>query len=161
MRLTKNFTLAEMVRSGIAEQRGIVNTPGAKHVDALRNLCVHVLQPLRDALGPVQINSGFRCPDLCLAIGSSRTSWHTFGKAADIQTKKASLLDACLWIMENTDWDGMILELPHMTEWIHVSYDADKKTQRNKVQGYDGKKYFDLKGPDEVREFWQERRGRK
>lgn len=158
MILTKNFRLSEMTCSAKADELNIPNSPGAKHVDALRNLCVHVLQPMRDALGPIKVTSGYRCPDLCLAIGSTARSWHTFGKAADIKPRKVSLLEGCLWIMENTDFDGMVLELPRKTGgWIHVSYDADKKIQRNLCKGYDGKTRRTLKDPGEVRAFWKER----
>ena len=49
------------------------------------------LQALRDILGyPLQINSGYRCPDHNAKIGGSKTSQHLLGKALDISTRPMS-----------------------------------------------------------------------
>ena len=51
----------------------------------LQNLCIHVLQPLRDTLGaPVYINSGYRSKRLNAKVGGVPNSRHLLGKAADI-----------------------------------------------------------------------------
>ena len=67
MRLSKNFTLEEMVATS---HRKLQDTPTLAVVQNLQRLCVLVLQPLRDAIGrPVYINSGYRSkrliPDTC------------------------------------------------------------------------------------------------
>ena len=49
MKLSKNFTLEELIRSDTAERLGIDNVPkDEKVIENLRNLCFEVLQPLRD-----------------------------------------------------------------------------------------------------------------
>ena len=60
MKLSKNFTLEELIRSDTAERLGIDNVPkDEKVIENLRNLCFEVLQQLRDYVkAPVVINSG-------------------------------------------------------------------------------------------------------
>ena len=82
MRLSKNFTLEEMVATS---HRGLQDTPTLDVVQNLQKLCVLVLQPLRDTLGaPVYINSGYRSKRLNARVGGVANSRHLQGKAADI-----------------------------------------------------------------------------
>ena len=84
--LTANFTLEELTFSQTAARLGIVNSPDAQQIDALKNLCVNVLQPLRDALGEtITVSSGFRCPALNRAVSGASDSQHLLGQAADLQ----------------------------------------------------------------------------
>ena len=77
MRLSKNFTLEEMVATS---HRKLQDTPTLGIVQNLQKLCVLVLQPLRDILGaPVYINSGYRA-----RVGGVPNSRHLQGRAADI-----------------------------------------------------------------------------
>ena len=87
MKLSENFTLEELIRSNAAERMGFDNVPkDEKVVENLRSLCLEVLQPLRDYVGaPVHINSGYRCPELNMAVGGVKNSQHLRGEAADIR----------------------------------------------------------------------------
>ena len=83
--ITKNFTMQEFTRSETAEKLGIQNEPGSRERLAIVNLCVKLLQPLRDAYGkPITINSGYRCPELNKAVGGVPNSQHVLGMASDI-----------------------------------------------------------------------------
>jgi zinc D-Ala-D-Ala carboxypeptidase len=74
MQLSKNFNLVEMTKSQTATRKGIDNTPSAEHQANLQSLCMHVLQPIRDHFSQVvTVSSGYRSPELCLAIGSSKS----------------------------------------------------------------------------------------
>jgi len=65
MKLSKNFTLAELCKSGTALRFGIDNTPNSDQMLALKNLAEHILQPVRDHFGvPFVPNSGLRCETL-------------------------------------------------------------------------------------------------
>ena len=67
MKLSKNFTLEEMVATS---HKGLQDTPTLEVVQNLQKLCVLVLQPLRDAIGrPVYINSGYRSKRLNARVG--------------------------------------------------------------------------------------------
>ena len=83
--LSPHFKLNEFTKSRTARQHGIDNTPPPEAVENLRALCVHTLEPLREALGlPIIITSGYRCKVLNERITHhSATSQHMQGEAAD------------------------------------------------------------------------------
>ena len=86
MKLSPNFSLKEMTASQTAIRKGINNNPSEDHMNALKALCENVLQKVRDHFGKlVTISSGYRSPDLCEAIGSSKNSQHAKGQAADFE----------------------------------------------------------------------------
>lgn len=118
MKLTNNFTLAEMTHSNTATARGIKNEPNDIQIECLRLLCSKVLQPLRDAYNEaLNINSGYRCPELNKAVGGVPTSHHLQGKAADVRVKDPRKLLAKL-IELNIEFDQAIL----YPTFLHISY---------------------------------------
>ena len=85
MLLSSHFTLGEFLRSGTAIKYGIDNTPQqAMVITRLMMLCEQVLEPLRQHFGVITITSGYRCPQLNLAVHGVPGSQHTLGEAADI-----------------------------------------------------------------------------
>ena len=116
--LSKYFYLDEFLVSETAERVGIDMTPPPAIVDNLSNLCALVLQPLRIALGPVFVTSGYRPLELNRAIGSSDSSQHVAGGAADIRVSGHPPLEVCQWLATNVDYDQLILEFGR---WTHVS----------------------------------------
>jgi uncharacterized protein YcbK (DUF882 family) len=95
MDISTHFTLEEMTASNTAKQKNISNQPDATQLECLRALAKAVLDPLRDAVGsPIKVSSGFRSAALNAAIpGSSKTSQHSLGQAADLQCEKMSAVD--------------------------------------------------------------------
>ena len=86
MKLSENFSLQELTKSQTATRKGIDNTPGPEHQNNLKSLCTHVLQPIRKHFGRVvTVSSGYRSPELCIAINSKPTSQHAKGEAADFE----------------------------------------------------------------------------
>ncbi|SDG63420.1 Peptidase M15 [Prevotella communis] len=83
--LSPHFKLNEFTKSRTASQHGIDNAPPPEAVENLRALCIHTLEPLREALGiPIIITSGYRCKVLNERITHhSATSQHMQGEAAD------------------------------------------------------------------------------
>lgn len=125
--LTKNFTLEELTRSLTAVRLGIDNTPSSAIVESLELLCVRVLQPLRTALGPVTINSGYRSATLNKRVGGAVNSHHVRGMAVDLVPQRATLQETFDWLRANTKFTQLIWEFG---EWVHVSYDpADLKCE--------------------------------
>lgn len=93
--LSQHFTLLELCRSSTASEKGIENTPALEDVDRLRSLCRLLLEPARSLLGvPLDISSGFRCPELNRAVGGSPSSVHPLGLAADFRPRGLDLADA-------------------------------------------------------------------
>ena len=136
-RISKNFTLDELLASQTAKQQHIINAPG---VDEVCNLCalVHnVLQPLRDAMGEsIKIGSGYRCPQLNKAVGGVSNSQHTKGEAADLcidgDMKKGKRWFE--WIKQHCQFDQLIWEHNSKgTYWVHVSFRADGKNRHQVI----------------------------
>ncbi len=128
MKLTENFSLNELTKSQTAERKGIDNTPSAEHQENLKSLCEMILQPIRDHFGQVvSVSSGYRSPELCVAIGSSTQSQHAKGEASDFEIFGVSNKELADYIDQNLDYDQLILEYwkgedePN-SGWVHCSY---------------------------------------
>lgn len=126
MKLSKNFTLTELTKSQTAERLGLDNQPDDRALANLRVLCEKVLQPVRDALGPVVINSGYRSYEVNKAVGGVSTSQHLHGMAADIECPGMDNAALATWIYHNIPlYDQLILEFyrPGVPDsgWVHVS----------------------------------------
>tara|TARA_B100001094_G_scaffold245633_1_gene242143 strand:+ start:1915 stop:2409 length:495 start_codon:yes stop_codon:yes gene_type:complete len=162
MKLSKNFTLKELTKSATALRLGIDNKPDIVALDNLQDLVNDVLQPLRDRIGAIRITSGYRNPELCVALGSKKTSQHTKGQAIDCQYFNNGKMDNKKIynsiISGGLEFDQLILEFGDSTEtkdpttpdWIHISYkckgnrrqiliaykDDNNKTQYRKPNNY-------------------------
>ena len=135
MKLSKNFSLKEMTKSQTALRRGIDNEPGDEEEANLQQLCEQVLQKVRDHFGkPVNVNSGYRSPELNKAIGGSTTSDHCKGMAADIEIPGVSNYELADWIKENCEFRQLILEFytPGVPDsgWVHVSYNYEENEKK-------------------------------
>ena len=129
MNLSKSFTLNELTKSQEALRLGIANIPNEEQILNLKILCEKILQPIRDFYGmPVSVSSGFRSPELCKAIGSSSTSQHTRGEAADFEIFSIANKALAEFIVANLDYDQCILEFWNENEpnsgWVHCSYSS-------------------------------------
>ena len=130
MKLSENFSLIALTKSQTAERKGINNTPSPEHQENLKSLCTHILQPVRDHFERVvSVSSGYRSPELCLAIGSKTTSQHAKGEAADFEIYGLSNKELADWINENLDYDQLILEYWKKEDpnagWVHCSYNIN------------------------------------
>ena len=128
MKLSLNFSLKELTASQTADRKGIDNTPTEEHIENLKLLCENILQPTRDEWGIISLSSGYRSPELCLAIGSSERSQHARGQAADFECHRVDNKMLFEWITNELDYDQAILEFYNGTPdsgWIHVSYNKD------------------------------------
>lgn len=127
MKLSPNFTLAEMTHSAAATSAGIPNTPTSAEIDALRALCIRVLEPIRAHFArPVKVNSGFRARAVNRLVRGSPSSQHMRGEAADIEIPPFANGEIARWIEANIEFDQLILEAytPGVASsgWVHVSW---------------------------------------
>ena len=127
MKLTENFSLNELTKSQTAERKGIDNSPSTEHQENLKSLCEMILQPIRDHFGQVvSVSSGYRSPELCVAIGSSTQSQHAKGQASDFEIFGVSNKELADYIDENLDYNQLILEYwkgedePN-SGWVHCA----------------------------------------
>ena len=135
--MTKNFTLKELC----VTKTGIHNEPNAEQKEALSLLAVNILQPARDALGPIKVTSGFRNAKVNAAIGGSRTSQHMKAEAADLQCDDNAAL---FQFIKTLEFDQLIWEFgdKEQPDWVHVSFakknrkEILKATKKNGVTKY-------------------------
>lgn len=150
MNLSKNFTVDELCKSEIAIRRSIDNTPTETVISNLQALVLNVLQPVRNSLGPITINSGYRSPAVNVAVGGSPTSDHCLGMAADIEISGYDNKMLAKFIEQNFKFTQLILEFYEDKQpasgWVHVSFDpSDLKCQTLRAVKQNGKTVY-LKG---------------
>ena len=91
MNLSPNFTFEELTRTDnrslLQKNRDMANASPAIKANLTR-VSTELLEPIRALFKvPVQVNSGYRCPELNTAVGGSASSQHVQGEAADIVIK--------------------------------------------------------------------------
>ena len=142
MKLSKNFSRAEIEHSNTAKRLGISNEMSDKHLENMQRVIDNLIQPMRDAIGPIRISSGYRSPKLNKAIGGSSRSQHSKGEALDLQFwEKGKMNNKVIydWVLESgVEFDQMINEFDY--SWIHISL----KSRENRSQILEA--YKDEKG---------------
>lgn len=148
--ISPHFSLEEFTKSQAAIRLGIDNTPSPKHLTNLKRLCEDVLEVVRENLGPVHVNSGYRCRELNKLIGGVATSQHCNGEAADIEIPGTPNGDLAKWIAANCDYDQLILECYKTgvptSGWVHVSYKAEGNRKQLLTAAVVGGKMTYVKG---------------
>ena len=132
MKLSQHFSYQEFIKSQTATRKGIKNEPDDAQLYSMKMVCMNILEPIRTTFErPVIITSGFRSPELCVAIGSSTNSQHAKGEAADFEIPGVSNKEVADWIHENLPNDQLILEFfdgkdPN-SGWIHCSHKPENR----------------------------------
>jgi len=133
-----NFTFWEFIKSDTAIRLNIDNFPKEDYIwDNIRNLTINCLQPIRNYFQtPIKINSGYRCPLLNTAIGSSNISNHVYGLAVDIEPfyNDILLIDVLNWIYNNLEYKELIAEYFDKNGWIHIAYQKDNNKKVLKLK---------------------------
>ena len=130
MKLSKNLSFNEMIKSNTAIRLGIDNKPCDEHLGNMILWAENIFQPIRDQFQePIFISSGYRSEKLNKAIGGAANSQHSKGQAGDIDQDNAGTKvtnrDVFDFILDHLDFDQLILEFPDKDgnpSWVHVSY---------------------------------------
>ena len=136
MKLSKNLSLSEVVKSTTATRLGIDNTPTGEHITNLIYLANEIFQPIRDHFNaPIFISSGYRSEALNNAIGGSKTSQHSKGQAIDIDNDAVEYPTNRMifeYIKSHLEFDQLIYEFGNdmNPEWVHVSYNKTKNRKQ-------------------------------
>lgn len=138
VKLSKNFHLSEFLYSPTAQVKRIQNDATIRQQDRVRELVVNLLQPMREAIGPIAVMSGLRSPDLNSAVKGSKDSAHLFGYAGDVQPEETSLYDAMVYLSKSgLKFDQVILEHGSREDlegdWLHVGWKRSSGTQRQQL----------------------------
>jgi len=126
LQLTDHFSLFELIASS---HRGIDNTPSDEMIAQLKKLA-EFLENARLFVGPMHINSGYRCEELNKAVGGAANSQHVKGEAADFVPLNMTKKQAIQYILDSDlDFDQLISEFieppkdghESLSGWIHLS----------------------------------------
>ena len=107
-------------------------TGASLEVKKSMNLLVEkVLDPLREKVGKIRVNSGYRTPEHNAKVGGSITSQHIKGEATDIYSLEKNIDDVFALIIREFKYDQVILEKNNAgARWIHISYKAEGNRQK-------------------------------
>ena len=136
-KLSEHFTLGELCKTSAKTADG--NIPSHVHIENLKNLCENWLEPLRQAQGPIIINSGYRTEAVNKAIGGVKGSNHLTGCAVDIHVTgmeqaihyASILLDISAKYKQ--EFDELLIERSRKgTYWLHFA--VRPKDNRHKIR---------------------------
>jgi zinc D-Ala-D-Ala carboxypeptidase len=143
MNLSCHFTLEEMTFSQVAARLGLDNTPDSAAIANLERLTATV-EAIRTLLGdkPIVVHSGYRSPQVNLAVGGVGISAHCRGLACDFTCPAfGAPVEAALAILRSDiAYDQLILEYG----WVHIALEEEGSlcrrealTKRSPLAGYE------------------------
>ena len=129
MKLSKNFTLNEFIKSETAEKLNISNTPTNEQIETMIYICQKLLEPLREHFNkPIIVTSGFRSKRLNEAVSGSKRSHHRYIDqygAVDFVIKDITTDQTIRAIKEmNLEYEQCIDEFER---WIHIALRRPRK----------------------------------
>ena len=81
--------------------------------------CRNLLEPARQVVGPILINSGFRCKTVNSQVGGVRNSQHLQGCAADIRPKDPKQFQHLVDFLKAHELTDQLLT---GNGWLHISW---------------------------------------
>lgn len=127
----KYFKYIELLRSKVAEENNIDNTPKDETTIDNINYTISRLDEIREGYKkPIVVNSGYRCDELNKKVGGVVNSKHKSGLAVDLKWD-AELFN---YIQQNHSFDKLIREKNKKGGiWIHLQFERNKDEENNKV----------------------------
>ena len=114
-RLSNHFTLEEFINS----KKYPDNKPTLQVVANLTYGCLMLLEPARQEVGPIIINSGFRNPRVNTLVGGVKSSQHLLGQAADIRPKDPAKFQRLVSFLKACEFTDQLLT---GSGWLHISW---------------------------------------
>ena len=104
-----------------------------QHVANMVYGCLMLLEPARQVVGPILINSGFRNEDVNALVGGVRNSQHLLGQAADIRPKDPRKFQLLIDFLKNSEYTDQLLT---GNGWLHISWSPFTKPRHFIKIGY-------------------------
>ena len=114
-RLSSHFRLGEFLNLGKYSD----NIPTMQHVVNMTYGCLMLLEPARQVIGPIIINSGYRNPRVNALVGGVKSSQHLLGQAADIRPKDPSQFQRLVDFFKSHELTDQLLTA---SGWLHISW---------------------------------------
>lgn len=128
-RLSPHFRLGEFLNLGKYPD----NKPTMQHVVNMTYGCLMLLEPARQVVSPILINSGFRSPHVNALVGGVRNSQHLFGQAADIRPKDPKQFQRLVDFLRASPYTDQLLT---GNGWLHISWNPLGKPRNYVRVGY-------------------------
>jgi Peptidase M15 len=136
MQLSEHFSLEEGTYSETAIRLHISNQPDDRQLANMK-IAAENLEKVRDATGPLRVNSWLRLPDVNVAVGGSKVSSHMDGWAIDCSSSKHTPYELCQLVLKaGIKFDQMIHEYGH---WMHISFAPEMRQQEMTIFKPEGK----------------------
>ena len=115
IRLSPHFKLGEFLNL----DKYADNTPTMQAVANMTYGCHMLLEPARQVVGPIIINSGFRNDDVNRKVGGVKNSQHLFGQAADIRPRDPAMFQQLIDFLQHHPQTDQLLT---GSGWLHISW---------------------------------------
>ena len=131
IRLSLHFKLGEFLNL----RKYPENTPTMQVVANLTFGCYQLLEPARQIVGPIIINSGFRNEAVNRRVGGVKNSQHLLGQAADIRPKDPAQFQRLVdFLKANALTDQLLTG----STWLHISWNPFAQPRHYIRLGYYG-----------------------
>ena len=114
-RLSPHFKLGEFIK----QSKYPDNKPTMQDVANITYGCLMLLEPARQVVGPILINSGFRNARVNTLVGGVRNSQHLLGQAADIRPKDPRQFSKLVDFLRTSPYTDQLLT---GNGWLHISW---------------------------------------
>ena len=114
-RLSSHFRLGEFLNLGKYPD----NIPTMQHVANMTYGCLMLLEPARQVVGPIIINSGYRNPRVNALVGGVKNSQHLLGQAADIRPRDPQQFQRLVAFLKACEYTDQLLTA---SSWLHISW---------------------------------------
>ena len=115
LRLSPHFMLGEFLNL----KKYPMNIPTFLDLVNLSYGCQNLLEPARQVVGPIIINSGFRCQEVNRRVGGVPRSQHLLGQAADIRPMNPSHFRRLVEFLRDCEYTDQLLT---GRDWLHISW---------------------------------------
>ena len=115
VRLSPHFKLGEFLNL----KKYPENIPSMQVVANLTYGCHQLLEPARQIVGPILINSGFRNEAVNRTVGGVTNSQHLIGQAADIRPKDPAQFQRLVDFLRHHALTDQLLT---GSTWLHISW---------------------------------------
>ena len=114
-RLSSHFRLGEFLNLSKYPD----NKPTMQLVANMTYGCLMLLEPARQVVGPIIINSGYRNPRVNTLVGGVRNSQHLQGQAADIRPCNPQQFSKLVDFLRANPYTDQLLT---GNGWLHISW---------------------------------------
>ena len=129
IKLSNHFTLDEFLNVSKYPD----NKPTMQDVVNMTYGCLMLLEPARQVVGPILINSGFRNARVNTLVGGVRNSQHLTGQAADIRPKDPRQFQLLVDFLKNSNYSDQLLT---GSGWLHISWNPFAAPRHDVRIGY-------------------------